>query len=156
IILRYIKREKNELSLLSRYPDTRRRSIQELLLKCNWHEQHSTQVSKIALQIFDDLHDYHNLTDQDRELLDYAALTHDIGYHISHKKHHKHALYLILNADLKGFQQEEIEIIANVARYHRRSTPKARHSHFDVLNPDQKSKIRALSGILRVADGLDR
>jgi exopolyphosphatase / guanosine-5'-triphosphate,3'-diphosphate pyrophosphatase len=156
IILRYTKREKNELSLLSRYPDNRRRSIHELLIKCNWHEQHSTQVSKIALQIFDDLQDYHHLTNHDRELLDFAALTHDIGYHISHKKHHKHALYLILNADLKGFQQEEIEIIANVARYHRRSTPKARHSHFDLLNPTQKSTIRALSGILRVADGLDR
>lgn len=156
IILRYIKREKNDLSLLSRFPDTRRRSIHELLIKCNWHEQHSTQVSKIALKLFDELQPYHNLTSNDRELLDYAALTHDIGYHISHKKHHKHALYLILNADLKGFQQEEIEIIANVARYHRRSTPKARHSQFDVLNPEQKAKIRALSGILRVADGLDR
>lgn len=156
IILRYIKHQSSELSLMSRFPDTRRRSIHELLIKCNWHEQHSTQVARIALKLFDDLRPWHDLTDQDRELLEYASLTHDIGYHISHKKHHKHALYLILNADLKGFQQEEIEIIANVARYHRRSTPKARHSHFDILNPEQKKKIRALSGILRVADGLDR
>jgi exopolyphosphatase/guanosine-5'-triphosphate,3'-diphosphate pyrophosphatase len=156
IILRYIKKERTELTLLEKYPDTRRRSIFELLSKCSWHEQHSTQVCRLALKLFDDLRPYHALTDNDRELLEYAALTHDIGYHISHKKHHKHALYLIINADLKGFQQEEIEIIANVARYHRRSTPKARHSHFDVLNPIQKQRIRALSGLLRVADGLDR
>jgi exopolyphosphatase/guanosine-5'-triphosphate,3'-diphosphate pyrophosphatase len=156
IILRFIKKERNELSLLSRYPDTRRRSIFELLVKCNWHEQHSTHVSRLALKLFDELRPWHDLTDEDRELLEYAALTHDIGYHISHKKHHKHALYLITNADLKGFLQEEIEIIANVARYHRRSTPKARHNHFDVLNPTQKRRIRAIAGILRVADGLDR
>jgi exopolyphosphatase / guanosine-5'-triphosphate,3'-diphosphate pyrophosphatase len=156
IILRFIKKERNELSLLSRYPDTRRRSIFELLVKCNWHEQHSTHVSTLALKLFDELRPWHDLSDEDRELLEYAALTHDIGYHISHKKHHKHALYLITNADLKGFLQEEIEIIANVARYHRRSTPKARHNHFDVLNPTQKRRIRAIAGILRVADGLDR
>lgn len=156
IILRYIKKERNELSLLDRFPDTRRRSIYELLIKCSWHEQHSTQVTRLALKLFDDLRPWHELSDEDRELLEFSALTHDIGYHISHKKHHKHALYLITNADLKGFQQEEIEIIANVARYHRRSTPKARHSHFDVLNPVQKQRIRALAGLLRVADGLDR
>lgn len=156
IILRYIKRELGDLKMLSKFPETRRRSIYELLYKCNWHEKHSDHVSKLALQLFDDLREYHQLTDLDRELLEYAALTHDIGYHISHQKHHKHALYLILNADLKGFTQEEIEIIANIARYHRRSTPKARHKHFDILSPDQKRRIRALSGILRVADGLDR
>ena len=156
IILRYIKKERTELTLLEKYPDTRRRSIFELLTKCSWHEQHSTQVCRLALKLFDDLRPWHNLTDEDRELLEFGSLTHDIGYHISHKKHHKHALYLIMNADLKGFQQEEIEIIANVARYHRRSTPKARHSHFDVLTPTQKQRIRALSGLLRVADGLDR
>src|SRR5690606_3276344 len=108
------------------YPDTRRRSIHELLIKCNWHKEHSTQVTKLALKLFDSLQQAHNLTTTDRELLEYGALTHDIGYHISHNKHHKHALYLILNADLKGFHQEEIEIIAHIARYHRRSTPKAR------------------------------
>lgn len=156
IILRYIKKERTELTLLEKYPDTRRRSIFELLTKCSWHEQHSTQVCRLALKLFDDLRPWHNLADEDRELLEFAALTHDIGYHISHKKHHKHALYLIMNADLKGFQQEEIEIIANVARYHRRSTPKARHSHFDILTPAQKQRIRSLSGLLRVADGLDR
>jgi len=156
IILRYIKTEIKDLQMLERYPNPRERSIYELLRKCRWHEQHSRQVTRLALTIFDELRSVHKLTDHDRELLEYAALTHDIGYHISHQKHHKHALYLILNADLKGFSQEEIEIIAHVARYHRRSVPKAEHKLFEELTREQKNRIRALSGILRVADGLDR
>lgn len=156
IILRYIRREYKELKMLVEFPDPRRRSIHELLRKCNWHEQHSSHVTLLALQLFDALKPWHLLTTADRELLEFAALTHDIGYHISHHKHHKHALYIILNADLKGFTQDEIEIIGHVARYHRRSVPKSSHKQFDLLSPDSKKKVRALSGLLRVADGLDR
>ena len=156
IILRYIKREMNDLQLLEKYPDTRTRSVYELLRKCTWHEDHSTQVTRLALRIFEDTRSQHGLSDHDRQLLEFASLMHDIGYHISHKKHHKHALYLILNADLKGFTQEEIEIMAHVARYHRRSVPKSAHALFHALTREQKAKVRALSGILRVADGLDR
>jgi exopolyphosphatase/guanosine-5'-triphosphate,3'-diphosphate pyrophosphatase len=81
---------------------------------------------------------------------------HDIGYYISHSKHHKHALYLILNADLKGFKEDEIAIMAHVARYHRRSTPKKRHEEYASLAKSLRKRIQALSGLLRVADGLDR
>jgi exopolyphosphatase / guanosine-5'-triphosphate,3'-diphosphate pyrophosphatase len=156
IILRYIKTEIKDLQMLERYPNPRERSIYELLRKCRWHEQHSRQVTRLALILFDELRSWHKLTDHDRELLEYASLTHDIGYHISHQKHHKHALYLILNADLKGFSQDEIEIIAHVARYHRRSVPKAEHKLFEELSREKKNRVRALAGLLRVADGLDR
>ncbi|KPP99503.1 MAG: exopolyphosphatase / guanosine-5'-triphosphate,3'-diphosphate pyrophosphatase [Bacteroidetes bacterium HLUCCA01] len=156
IILRYIKREMQDLRLLEVYPDTRTRSVYELLRKCSWHEDHSTQVTRLALRIFEDTRSVHGLGDHDRQLLEFASLMHDIGYHISHKKHHKHALYLIQNADLKGFTQEEIEIMAHVARYHRRSVPKAGHALFQALTREQKSTVRSLAGILRVADGLDR
>src|SRR5690606_11275577 len=144
IILRYIRREYKELRRMAEIPDPRRRSIFELLRKCNWHEDHSTHVARLALQLFDDLKPWHRLTPEDRELLEYAALAHDIGYHISHHKHHKHALYLILNADLKGFTQEEIEIMAHVARYHRRSAPKAAHKQYDLLSAEQKRRVKAL------------
>ena len=156
IILRYIKQEMKDLKLLDQYPDTRTRSVFELLRKCNWHEDHSSQVTRLALNLFDSLQSYHKLSDNDRQLLEFASLLHDIGYHISHKKHHKHALYLILHADLKGFAQEEIEIMAHTARYHRRSEPKPDHELFMTLTKSQKDRIKALSGILRVADGLDR
>lgn len=158
MVLNYIKKEKQnlDLELIANYSDPRRRSVFELLRKCDWHEQHSTHVARMALKMFDELQEELELPDSDRELLEYATLMHDIGYYISHRKHHKHALYLIRNADLKGFKEDEIDLMANVARYHRRSTPKKRHKRFRKLDKDLKDRVKKLSGILRVADGLDR
>ena len=136
--------------------DPRRRSVFELLRKCDWHEAHSTHVANMALNIFDTLKEELDLLEDDRELLEYASYLHDIGYYISHSKHHKHALYIIRNSKLRGFREEEIEIIANVARYHRRSTPKKRHEQYWKLKPEIRKRIKKLAGILRVADGLDR
>jgi exopolyphosphatase/guanosine-5'-triphosphate,3'-diphosphate pyrophosphatase len=158
MILEYIEKEKDELDLdlRSYFPDTRRRSVFELLRKCDWHEAHSVHVTNTALKLFDALQDELSLEDDDRELLEYASLMHDIGYYISHRKHHKHALYLIRYADLRGFKEDEIEVMANVARYHRRSTPKKRHKRYRKLDKPLKKKVKKLSGILRVADGMDR
>lgn len=156
IILRFIKKEMKGLKLLADYPDSRRRSIFELLKKCDWQEIHSSHVSRIALDLFDQTKEVHQMTEKDRELLEYASLMHDIGYHISHRRHHKHSLYIIQNSDLRGFKEEEIQIMAHIARYHRRSTPKKRHELYSRLQPEVQQRIRRLSGILRVADGLDR
>lgn len=156
IILRYINQELTDLKKNLSIEDPRLRSVMELVQKCEWHELHSRHVAKICAELFDELHDDLNLTEIDRELLIYAAYMHDIGYHISHRKHHKHALYLIRNADLKGFTEDEIEVMANVARYHRRSTPKPRHKHFNKLEKGQKKRVKKLSSIMRIADGLDR
>jgi exopolyphosphatase/guanosine-5'-triphosphate,3'-diphosphate pyrophosphatase len=156
IVLRYIKKEMSDGVRVHLDESPRRRSVLELVHKCDWHEEHSIHVAKIALKLFDELSDEMNLELQDRELLEYASFMHDIGYHISHRKHHKHALYIINNADLKGFKEEEIDVMANVARYHRRSTPKSRHSHFKKLDKNVKARVEKLSAILRVADGLDR
>ncbi|MEX0685024.1 MAG: Ppx/GppA phosphatase family protein [Balneolales bacterium] len=156
IILRHIKHELIGLKMLADYPDTRRRSVFEMLNKCHWHKKHSRQVARLALKLFDDLQPYHKMDTNDRELLEYASLMHDIGYHISHSKHHKHAMYLIKNANLKGFNEDEIQIMAHVARYHRRSTPKSRHKYFKELKPAIQIKITKLSAFMRVADGLDR
>ena len=155
MIIRYLKKEFIGLHG-GATSDPRRRSVFELLRKCNWHEQHSRQVTNLAIKLFDALQASLKLHVDDRELLEYASLMHDIGYHISHSKHHKHALYLILNADLKGFREEEIAIMGHVARYHRRSTPKKRHEEFAALPKDVQKRITRLSSLLRVADGLDR
>jgi len=96
------------------------------------------------------------MTGEDRELLKYSAFMHDIGYFISHRKHHKHALYIIRHSDLLGFKEVEIEMMANISRYHRRSTPKMRHKYFKKLPKPVRERIKKLAGILRVADGLDR
>lgn len=156
IIIRYLKQDMIGLPWLGEFANPRRRSVFELLRKTHWHENHSRHVAGMALTIFDALRNELKLTDTDRELLEFAAYLHDIGYYISHSEHHKHAHYLIRNAELKGFKQEEIEIMANVARYHRRSTPKKRHEEYWKLAPKTREKIRKLAGILRVADGLDR
>lgn len=156
IIIRYLKRELIGLPTDSSYRDPRKRSIYELLRKTHWHEAHSLHVTNMALEIFDHLRGELDLGDNDRELLEYAGYMHDIGYYISHNRHHKHALYIIRNAELKGFKEIEIEIMANVARYHRRSTPKKRHSEYWNLRPEIRKRIKKLAGILRVADGLDR
>lgn len=92
----------------------------------------------------------------EREWLEYAALLHDIGHHIQENQHHKHTYYLITHADLPGFSLDEIRIMANVARYHRRGLPKAGHQGFKLLNADQRKLVLGLSAILRIADGLDR
>ncbi|MGD8427908.1 MAG: Ppx/GppA phosphatase family protein, partial [Balneolaceae bacterium] len=157
MILEYIDKKKDLLDLsLQHHPDPRRRSVFELLRKCDWHEKHSTHVAKMALQLFDEVRDELELTEQDRELLEYATYMHDIGYYISHRKHHKHALYIIRHADLKGFTEDEINIMANVARYHRRSTPKKRHKRYRKMEKPDRKRIKKLAGLLRVADGLDR
>lgn len=156
IIIRYLKKDMIGLPWSGKFSDPRRRSVFELLRKTNWHEEHSTHVARLALKIFDALFEELELTVEDRELLEYAAYLHDIGYYISHSKHHKHALYIIRNADLKGFREDEIEVIANVARYHRRSTPKKRHAEYWKLQAAVRKRIKKLAGILRVADGLDR
>ena len=156
IIIRYLRKEMIGLPWAGKFADPRKRSVFELLRKCNWHEAHSTHVMNMALGLFEDLKDLLKLEDTDKELLEYAGYLHDIGYYISHRAHHKHALYLILNSDLKGFRQDEIEVIANVARYHRRSTPKKRHEEYWKLHPKLRARIKKLAAILRVADGLDR
>jgi len=156
MILNFINKERPKLDLVANFPDPRKRSIFELLRKCNWLEAHSTHVAGMALQLFDEFKEELKLKESDRELLEYATYMHDIGYYISYRKHHKHALYLIRHSDLRGFTEDEINVMANVARYHRRSTPKKRHFLYKKLDKPLRKKVKNLSALLRLADGLDR
>ncbi len=113
-------------------------------------------MAYLAGQIFDGLKDEYELPEEGRELLTAAALLHDIGYLIGHAKHHKHAYHLILHGDLPAFSAREVELIANVARYHRKARPKKKHATFARLQKNDRRLVIYLSGILRVADGLDR
>ena len=158
MILNYIENKKEQLNLdlVANFKDPRRRSIYELLRKTNWAEAHSLHVTNFSLQFFDEFKEELNLKESDRELLEYASLMHDIGYYISYRKHHKHALYLIKYSDLLGFKEDEINIMANVSRYHRKSKPRKRHKPYKQLNKKLRKRVKKLSAILRVADGLDR
>lgn len=132
------------------------KSVFNLADGSNYDKDHAVHVARIAGAIFDKIHEKFKLTERDKEYLEAASILHDIGYHISHSKHHKHSYYLIRNAEMLGFNDREIEIIANIARYHRKSHPKPSHYTFNKLNEDDKKLVKLLAGILRIADGLDR
>jgi exopolyphosphatase/guanosine-5'-triphosphate,3'-diphosphate pyrophosphatase len=156
LVLDYIARHRKEIAQADRYPDIRRRSIIELAERCNYWPEHAAQVSRLSLSIFDQTRAVHGLTDREREWLEYAALLHDIGVHISYESHHKHSYYLIKNGDLRGFEPEEVDTIALVARYHRRATPKIGHEEYGELPRKRRRIVRTLSAILRLAESLDR
>ncbi|MFZ0490448.1 MAG: Ppx/GppA phosphatase family protein [Salegentibacter sp.] len=158
MILKFISEQKDKLNLdlIANFKDPRKRSVYELLRKTNWLKDHSKHVCNFALQLFDEFQTELGLEEPDRELLEYATLMHDIGYYISYRKHHKHALYLIRNSDLLGFKEDEINIMANVARYHRKSPPAKRHKRYRQLDKKARKRVKKLSALLRIADGLDR
>lgn len=133
-----------------------RDSVLEFARSCRFDESHSTQVSRLAKQIFTAVASRNQLTDQHERLLEAGALLHDIGYFISYDRHHKHSYHLIRHANLFGFTPREREIIANLARYHRKAKPKKSHENFYRLNTEDQVLVRKLGGILRLADGLDR
>jgi len=156
LVLDYVRRNRRQIAQADRIPDVRRRSTLELAERCNYYAEHSQQVVRLALALFDQTRAIHGLTDRDREWLEYAALMHDIGGLISFARHHRHSYYLIKNGDLRGFDPDEIEVIALVARYHRRGTPRKSHQEYADLPASLRRTVRALASILRVAESLDR
>ncbi len=156
LVLDYIDRNGAKIRKVERYPDVRRRSVVELGERCGYWSGHAQQVARLALNIFDQTRSVHGLGDREREWLEFAALLHDIGVHISYERHHRHSYYLIKNGDLRGFSPEEIEIIALVARYHRQSTPKKSHEGYGDLAGGLRRTVKALGAMVRLAEGLDR
>src|SRR5262245_38434813 len=156
LVLDYIARHRREIAQADRYPDVRRRSVFELAERCNYWPEHSQQVARLAVALFDQTRAIHGLTDREREWLEYAAILHDIGVHISYERHHKHSYYLIRNGQLRRFEPYEIESVALVARYHRQSTPKRRHEGYGDLKRRTRRTVRTLAAILRLAESLDR
>ena len=156
LVLDYVRRHKRQIAQVDRIPDVRRRSTIELAERCNYVAGHAQHVARLALAMFDQTRAIHGLTDREREWLEYAALMHDLGAHISYARHHRHSYYLIKNGDLRGFEPDEIDVIALVARYHRRGTPKRAHEEYASLSPSLRQTVRTLASILRVAESLDR
>ena len=156
LVLDYISRHRKEIAQADRYPDVRRRSVFELAERCRYWPDHSQHVARLAVALFDQTRAIHGLTDREREWLEYAAILHDVGVHISYEGHHKHSYYLVKNGDLRGFEPGEIEAIALVARYHRQATPKRKHEGFRAVGRRTRAAVRTLAAILRLAESLDR
>ncbi len=124
--------------------------------KYHYDAKHSNQVAELAGKLFDALQDEHDLSPRRRLLLRVAAIVHDIGAYVSNRAHHKHTYYLVVNSEIFGLRKEELEIVAQVARYHRRSAPKPAHLEYMNLPRDRRMTINKLAAVLRVADALDR
>ncbi|WP_136525618.1 Ppx/GppA phosphatase family protein [Geomonas ferrireducens] len=141
-------------------PEKKRRSWRDSALEfahsCHIDEGHAEHVARLSLQLFKALAPRYGWGPKEMRLLDAAAIMHDVGYFISYSSHHKHSYHLIRHADLFGFTPRERELMANIARYHRKSVPKKKHEEFTRLSPDDQLLVARLGGILRLCDGLDR
>jgi exopolyphosphatase/guanosine-5'-triphosphate,3'-diphosphate pyrophosphatase len=156
ILLNYILGHPRTLERAEAYPDVRRRSVVELAERFQYDEPHCRQVASLALALFDGTRRRHGLDGQARALLEHASWLHDIGHRISHLRHHRHSYYLIKNGGLRGFTPMEIEIIANVARYHSQGRPRKKHAAYAALPAAARRTVRVLAGCLRLAEALDR
>jgi exopolyphosphatase/guanosine-5'-triphosphate,3'-diphosphate pyrophosphatase len=157
--------ETNEAPLVDRML-----GVRQFASACLDDQSHSHHVARLSLQLFDETAREFPVageadadpgaagwaTPANRELLHVAALLHDVGYLVNYSKHHKHSYHLILHSGLPGFSSTELEVVANIARYHRGAGPKPRHRNFARLGEAQQDLVRRLGGILRLAVGLDR
>lgn len=137
-------------------PPSWKDAVRDFARSCHVDELHANHVAGLALSIFDALSLPFGLKKPERKLLEAAAILHDSGYFISYGSHHKHSYHLIRHAELFGFTPRERELIAQIARYHRKSLPKRRHETFMNLKEKDQVTVTRLGGILRLADGLDR
>ncbi len=156
LALDYIRKNQARIAKVEKYPDVRRRSVIELAERCNYSHDHAEQVARMALTMFDQTQASHGLGTREREWLEYAAVLHDIGVHISYGRHHKHSYYLVKNGGLRGFEPQEVEVMALATRYHRRGVPKRSHEGFGELSGELRRTVKTLAAFLRVAEGLDR
>jgi exopolyphosphatase/guanosine-5'-triphosphate,3'-diphosphate pyrophosphatase len=139
------------------HPD---RALEEACLRLgNRHghdEAHARQVARLADRLFLDLAPLHGLGDDARRLLAAAALLHDIGVSVGEEDHHKHSLSLISTSELPGLSIEQVQVVANVARYHRKGLPTTDHEAFARLDDGRRAVVSRLAALLRIADALDR
>ena len=133
-------------------------AAEALLEHIGWEVQHCRQVRDLAVSLFDQFQSLHQLSAEERDLLAAAALLHDIGWTVSRSKHHKHSYQLIRDneAKLGDFTSRQVELIANVARYHRKALPSPKHEAYAGLSSGDQRIVQELAALLRLADGLDR
>jgi exopolyphosphatase/guanosine-5'-triphosphate,3'-diphosphate pyrophosphatase len=132
--------------------------VLELGRRCGFDEPHARQVLRLAWELFDSARvaGLHRFGEWERELLEYAALLHDVGSFVSYTNHRTHSWYFIRNADLLGFDQTEIALIAVVALFHHKAFPRLKHPEFAELDKASRNLVRVLCSFLRIAESLDR
>lgn len=156
LVVDWIERHRPEIDLSSTFDSPRERSVRLAMQRFGVSTAHAEYVARLALQLYDATADLHHLPIGDRELLRAAALMHDIGHHISDRSHHKHGQYLLKHIRMYGYTAPELAIIHNTVRYHSRSMPSGAHRDWIALSKDDRSRVRVLAGLLKIADALDR
>jgi len=136
----------------------RERSVRQMLRRFRAETGHAETTARLAVSIFDQCRTlgWHGYDDQQRELLRFAAMLHDVGVVISPAGHHRHGHYIISTVSLPGFYQEESDVMAALAHYHRKVLPKPSHPVMASLSPENRAFVQDVLPILRLADALDR
>ncbi len=132
-----------------------RNAAEAVMKKYDPDPKHARHVASLALSLFDQLKKVHNMGKRERLLLEIAALLHEVGNFISGPGHHRHAHYIIAETPILGLTDEEVQVVANVARYHRKAPPDLSHESYAGLPERAQEQVRALAAILRLADALD-
>ncbi|MCU1292725.1 MAG: Ppx/GppA phosphatase [Bryobacterales bacterium] len=143
-------------SELSQLNNEQRTVAEDMAKKYGVSMKHIRHVGFLSHRLFQTLQPLHKLTPEAGRLLECAALLHDIGHFVSDTGHHKHSAYLVANSDLPGFTDKERLIVAALCRFHRKSMPQPRHSHYQALDAQSKRLVMSLTPLLRLADSLDR
>ena len=156
LLVDYLLRNGHALAWAEMSP--REMSVLQLGRACRFNEVHARTTARLALALFDSAGDagLHRLGKRERELLEYAALLHRIGGFLTYENYQAHTYYLIHNANLLGFDQTEIALIATVALYHRKTLPRQKHPEFAALTKKTQRLVRILCVLLRLAESLDR
>jgi exopolyphosphatase/guanosine-5'-triphosphate,3'-diphosphate pyrophosphatase len=136
--------------------DPRRRSVVELMRKFDRDDPREQHIADLSLSLFDQTQRIHGLGGAERELLEFASLLHGIGRHIDYEDRERHSRYIIRNSSLRGFTDDEIELLGLIALYHRGSKPKKKDDKLDSLPSHEQDSVIVLSAILRLAVALDR
>jgi exopolyphosphatase/guanosine-5'-triphosphate,3'-diphosphate pyrophosphatase len=130
-------------------------SAEALGERFHYDARHAHQVARLAVSLFDDLRSEHGLQARDRLRLEVAALLHDIGIFVNLRGHHKHAQYILSVSEIFGLSRDDMAVISNVARYHRRAAPNKSHLPYMALDSEARVQVNKLAAILRVANALD-
>lgn len=154
---RFHRRDRSPASGLHHLNDLRRSSVLAAARRYDQDVAHAEHSTNLALELFDETRTVHGLGEPEREVLEAAGLLHNIGRFVAHAAHHQHSYYLIRHSEqLAGFTENELELIAQVARYHRKSAPRKSHPSFAGLDRGDQRRVRLLAGLLRVGIALDR
>lgn len=160
LLLRMV--ERRESSTPASSPDALPGAARALLARCACDTAHAEHVAKLALSLYDQFRKESTLLPGlasrkgERALLEAGALLHDVGTFVEYRAHHKHAVAIIRHADLPGVSESDREVLALLARFHRRRAPKASHPAMHALPASEREVVLRLASILRIADGLDR